>query len=73
MNNAQLCEILGIMLPVIKIAPGKYLIGTQVKQLQKKEKNLILRVGGGYTDLDTYFKEQLIKESITILKIMEDR
>ena len=51
LSDSELDELLRLILPIVKIEPGKYLIGTKVRQIQLKEKSLLVRVGGGYMDL----------------------
>ncbi len=41
-------------IPVIRTQPGKYLIGTDVKMVKKKNNTLIVRVGGGWESLQGY-------------------
>ena len=41
-------------LPVIRIANGKYLIGTESKMVMIKGNSCMVRVGGGFEKLDGY-------------------
>ena len=52
LSDSELDELLRLLLPIVKLEPGKYLIGTKVVAIQIKNKNLICRVGGGYTVLN---------------------
>lgn len=41
-------------LPVIRIANGKYLIGTETKMVMLKNSTCMVRVGGGFEKLEEY-------------------
>ena len=51
LSDIELSELLRLILPIVKLEPGKYLIRTKVRQVQFKNNNLIARVGGGYMNL----------------------
>ena len=58
-------------LPVIKIAKGKYLIGTHQKSLQIKGDSCIVRTGGGFMELEEYFKHYARNECITLQTLVK--
>ena len=57
---------LATFLPIVKLGPGKYLIGTKQKQLQIKETGCIVRTGGGFMYLDKYLKSNARAECIEL-------
>ena len=42
------------MIPIIKVQASYYLIGTELKMLEIKGINIMVRVGGGFSDLQEY-------------------
>lgn len=52
LGDAELEELLRLILPIIKLDTGKYLIGTKVFKILFKNKHLLVRVGGGFEDLN---------------------
>ena len=55
LTDLELEECLRLIMPIIKLKPGiprSYLIGTKIKQVIIKNKRLIVRVGGGFMDLN---------------------
>ncbi len=49
------------------------MIGTLQKQLILKNNSLMIRVGGGFMDFDSYIKQEAKIECLKILKIMEQQ
>lgn len=43
-------------MPVIRIGPGKYLLGTESKMLMIKGDICMVRVGGGFVSLQEYIE-----------------
>ena len=43
-----------IEVPIVRLAPGQYLIGTEKKMLIIKGESCMVRVGGGFEKLDEY-------------------
>ena len=52
LSDAELEECLRLILPIIKLEPGKYLIGTKVLKILIRNNLLIARVGGGFMDFN---------------------
>ena len=52
LSSEELEEILKLLIPVVKLNVKMYLIGTKSRHLQIKNTNLLVRVGGGFMDLD---------------------
>ena len=52
MSDLELEECLRLILPIVKLDPNKYLIGTKVRQVQIKNDSLLARVGGGFMEMD---------------------
>ena len=52
LTDLELEECLRLIMPIIKLKPGSYLIGTKIKQVIIRNKRLIARVGGGFMDLN---------------------
>ena len=54
MKLKDLEEQMAIMIPVIKVSEAKFLIGTELKQLEIRNSVIVVRVGGGYEPLQEY-------------------
>ena len=52
LSQAELEECLRLLIPIIKLDVKMYLIGTKQRHLLMKNTNLLVRVGGGYMDLE---------------------
>ena len=52
MSDLELEECLRLTLPIVKLDPNKYLIGTKIRSLIVKNNHLLVRVGGGYQELN---------------------
>ena len=53
-KNQSLIYELATCLPFVKIAPGKYLVGTDIRYIQIKGRGVLVRTGGGYMYLSEY-------------------
>lgn len=42
------------IVPVIKVSEAKFLIGGELKQLEIKQQQVMVRIGGGYESLSEY-------------------
>jgi hypothetical protein len=42
------------IVPVIKVSEAKFLIGCELKQLEIKHQQVMVRIGGGYEELSEY-------------------
>jgi hypothetical protein len=42
------------LIPIVKLEPGKFMLGTEKKQVLVKNEKLIVRVGGGFEPMDTH-------------------
>ena len=50
-------EMLAAMVPIVKVdAPGRFMIGTEVKQVILRGR-AVVRVGGGFIPLETAVKQ----------------
>ena len=57
-------------LPIVKLEPGKYLIGTHAKQLQLKGICVLVRSAGGFMQLDDYLKHYARVECLELNTLM---
>ncbi len=62
---------MSLILPVIKLQTSKYMLGTHLRELIIKRSNLLLRVGGGYTDLKNFLLKEAKLECLKILLLVE--
>jgi len=52
MDLGSLGQILGTFMPIVKLQKeNSYLIGCEVKQMNVKGENCMVRVGGGYVTI----------------------
>jgi hypothetical protein len=61
-----------VALPVIRIANGKYLIGTESKMVMLKNSTCMVRVGGGFERMEEYIERNQESELEKLKKIMND-
>lgn len=57
LNLDQLEVMAQGLLPIIKVRPRNFLIGTELKQLTIQSDQLMVRVGGGFEELGEYLKK----------------
>jgi len=57
--------------PIIKIAPSKYLIGVEPRMVDYRG-HLIVRVGGGYSNLQEYLEQQATEICFKMHKMMDE-
>ena len=69
---AKLVRDLNIKIPVIRVKPGRYVIGTDLKMLVIKGEICMVRVGGGYERLDEYVKRNQDIEIDKIKKLIKE-
>ena len=71
-KNQSLIYELATCLPFVKLAPGRYLVGTEVRSIQIKGRGVLVRTGGGYMYLSEfllhYAKSECLKLGLMILK-----
>jgi len=71
-RNQQLIYELATCLPFVKLATGKYLIGSEVRMIAIKGRGVLVRTGGGYMYLSEYMlhyaKIECIKLGLVMLK-----
>ena len=71
-RNQQLIYELATCLPFVKLTAGKYLIGSEVRQIAIKGRGVLVRTGGGYMYLSEYMlhyaKIECIKLGLVMLK-----
>ena len=73
LSDVELNELLRLIMPIVKLEPGKYLIGTKVRQIQQKGNNLLARVGGGYEDLGQAISSESKIHCLQIALLMEKK
>ena len=71
LSRSELEEILRLLIPIIKLRTNLYLVGTKQRQIFVKNTNLLIRVGGGYMDLNEYLGQQSKSECLAISNKME--
>jgi len=71
LSKEQLEQCLRLLVPVIKLDTNSYLIGTQKRQLLMKNTNLLIRVGGGFMELNEYLRQEAKFECLKISMTME--
>ena len=59
-----------LLVPVIKLDTNTYIVGTQKRQLVMKNTNLLMRVGGGFMDLNEYLRQEAKFECLKISMAM---
>lgn len=69
---ARMINAHGFKLPVIRIQEGKYLIGTESKSVMIKNTTCVVRIGGGFENLETYITGHEQYELEKLKKMMED-
>ena len=71
-KNQSLIYELATCLPFVKLGPGKFLIGSEVRNIQIKGRGVLVRTGGGFMYLSEfmlhYAKIECIKLGLTMLK-----
>ena len=71
MSNQELEQCLRLIVPVIKLDTNTYIIGTQKRVLLMKNTNLMMRVGGGFMELNEYLRQEAKFECLKISMTME--
>lgn len=61
------------LIPIIKIEKGKYMIGTEKKQVVVKNDSLIVRIGGGFESMDRYIDHISRPECLKINHTMRQK
>jgi len=54
MTLAQLEAAMAALIPIVKLEQGKFMIGTEKKQVLVKNEKLIVRIGGGFEPMETH-------------------
>ena len=73
MDTQQVGAALVEHMPLVKLADGEYLIGTEKKKIIVKSNNLLIRVGGGFITLEEYITRNAPFECIKIHMLMKDK
>ena len=72
LTDLELEELLRLILPIIKLEPSKYLIGTKIRQIIITDsKKLIVRTGGGFMDLNKAIESEARIQCLQIFLQME--
>ena len=62
MKLKTLIPVLSTFMPIVKIDKNMYLLGTEVKQMQKMPNgHVIVTVGGGKVTIQEYFEQNAYK------------
>ena len=69
---AKLINTHGIKVPIIRIGPGKYLIGTESKTVMIKNTTCVVRVGGGFENMEAYIQRNEMDELNKLTRLMEE-
>ena len=69
---AALVNSLNFNLPLIRLGPGKYLIGTETKMIVIKNSTCMVRVGGGFERLEEYLARNHDSEMEKIKRMMRE-
>ena len=71
-KNLNLINELATCLPYVKLSPGRYLIGTEIRSVQIKGRGVLVRTGGGYMYLNEfclhYAKSECLKMALLMMK-----
>ena len=70
MSNEELEQCMRLLVPVIKLDTNSYIVGTQKRQLVMKNTNLLMRVGGGFMELNEYLRQEAKFECLKISMAM---
>lgn len=68
---ARIVNNLNIKLPIIRIGNGKYLIGTESKIAVIKGNSCVVRIGGGFQNMEEYIVRHESEELEKIKKLMQ--
>ena len=71
MSNEELEQCMRLIVPVIKLDTNSYIVGTQKRQLLMKNTNLLMRVGGGFMELNEYLRQEAKFECLKISMAMD--
>ena len=69
---ARIYNTKNLSMPVYRITDGKYLIGTESRMVMIKNTTAVVRVGGGFENLEEYLIRVEYGEIEKIKKLMED-
>lgn len=69
---AKIINSHGVQLPIIRMYGGKYLIGTESKIAIIKGTSCVVRVGGGFQNMEEYIMRHEADELLKIEKMMQD-
>lgn len=71
-RNQAIIYQLATCLPFIKIATGRYLMGTEIRAIQIKGRGVLVRTGGGFMYLSEfllhYAKSECLRIGLSMLK-----
>ena len=71
-KNQALIYELATILPFVKLAAGRYLVGTEIRSIQIKGRGVLVRTGGGFMYLSEfllhYAKSECLKLGLMMLK-----
>ena len=72
MTETELCEVLELYFPIIKLDKKTYMIGVERKVIQTKNEKLFIKTLEGYIPLERYIKLECIDGSLQIEKTIRD-
>lgn len=61
----------GLKIPMIRLTPGVYLLGSKKRMLEIKKKSVLVRVGGGWQSLTKFLNNNENSELINLNKEMK--
>ena len=66
---------LATCLPFVKLSPGRYIVGTEIRSIQIKGRGVLVRTGGGFMYLSEfllhYAKSECLKMGLLIIKAQQ--
>lgn len=74
MKLKSLVPILTTFMPIVKIdsSTNSYLLGTEIKQMQKMADNRIMvTVGGGYVTIQEYYEKHSIQQCVKLFSMLK--
>ena len=61
-----------VILPIVKLSPGHYLVGTQLKSIQVRGSGCFVRTSKGCLNLDGYLKKKAKSECFALNKLCKE-
>ena len=59
-------------MPIVKIDSNSYLLGTEVKQMQKmSDGRILVTIGGGFVTIQEYYEKHSIKQCVKLYSMLK--